>query len=203
MRKIVVNAMMMFLCANVYCQNQESKHNIKFGFNLGLNYSNIQVRNADPAVQYFNSEGFRLGILLDWKLTKHLSFSPKAETSINNPKVLVTSSSNERKFYQVFPTLFEFALHLTYKFSNNNTTPYLLFGPTYKLQNSFGRKKSDYAAWGSDIAIDLGFGLDKKLTFFNIAPEFRYSFGLINLSNIKEVGQLYFHNITLVLNFKG
>jgi hypothetical protein len=202
MKKIVLNATMMLLVAKSFCQTQDSTSKIKWGFNLGFNYSNLQIRNIDPTIQYSNSVGFRLGIIMDWKLTNRLSFSPKTEMSFSDSKIILSQNPDDKKFYQVYPALLDFASHLTYKLFNRTTTPYILFGPTYKVPIT-GDKNIQYATNRSDIALDFGIGLDKKLRKINIAPELRYSLGLNNLSCINGVGRLYFHTVTLILNFKG
>jgi hypothetical protein len=139
---------------------------------------------------------------MDWKLTDHLSFSPKSELSFNDSKIIVFTNPDDKEIFQVYPVILEFASHLTYKLCNHKTSPYILFGPTCKVPLS-GDKKVQYATMRSDIALDFGIGIDKKLSYFNFAPELRYSLGLMNLRGMNAVGQLYFHTVTLVLNFKG
>jgi hypothetical protein len=202
MRKIVLTAITLLLFSRAVCQDQDSIPKIMFGFNLGLNYSNTQIKNVDPAGQSTNSIGYRMGVLMDWRFTNHLSLSPKAELSFNNSKVTVLKSPDEKNIYQVYPVLMELAIHANYKINNNRTIPYILFGPSCKVPLT-GDKKVRYATERSDLALDFGVGLDRKLTYFNIAPELRYSFGLTNLSGINAVDRLYYHSIVLVLNFKG
>lgn len=185
-----------------FCQMQDSMSKIKWGFNLGFNYSILQIKNVDPVVQSSNSVGFRIGILMDWKLTNHLSFFPKSELSFNDSKVILLENQGDKEIYQVYPVILEVASHLTYKLYNNKTAPYILFGPTYKVPLT-SDKNVQYVTRRSDIALDFGIGIDKELSYFNIAPELRYSLGLLNLSGINTVGQLHFHTVTLVLNFKG
>lgn len=202
MRNIVLNATLLLLFSKGFCQNQDSISKLIFGFNFGLNYSNLQLKNTDPGIQYSNSAGFRMGILMDWKLTKHLSFSPKTEIAFNDSKVTILKNPDTKEIYEVYPFLIEFAPHITYKLINTKTAPYILVGPSYKVP-LHGNNKIHYATMRSGIAFDFGIGLDKKLTYFNFAPELRYSLGLTNLSNINGIGRLYFHSVTLVLNFKG
>ena len=202
MRKIVLTTTLLLLFTKGFCQGQDSTAKIIFGFDVGLNYTNLQTKNVDPAFNSENSAGFRIGVLMDMRLTNHLSFSPKAELSFYDSKIIVDKDPDGKETYHVNPVLMEFAPHVTYKFCSHKTSPYILFGLSYKVPIT-GDKKIQYASMRSDIALDLGFGLDKKLQFFNIAPELRYSLSLTNLNSINNVGQLYFHNVTLVLIFKG
>lgn len=202
MRKIVLSATILLSFSSSFSQSKEITNKVKFGFNLGLNYSKIQTKNTVPLTQSTDPVGFRLGIIMDRKLTNHLSFSPKAELSFNNTKIITNKSSDSITIYQVYPVIMEFASHFTYKVHTNKATPYILFGPTYKVPLT-GDKNIKYATMRSDIALDFGLGLDKQLKYFNLAPEIRYSLGLINLAAGKPFNHLYFHALTLVLNFKG
>ena len=202
MNKVILKAIMLLLLSNGFCQNKDSVNKVLFGFNLGVNYTNIQIKKVDPSIQTSNSAGFRIGILMNWKIKKHLSFSPKAELSFNNSKVLLLQNLGNTESYQVYPILMDFALHFTYSFNAKRLAPYILIGPSYKVPLT-ENKKNQYASKRSDFAMDFGIGVDKKLTYFSLAPELRYSLGLINISEIKLVDQLYFHTLTLVLNFKN
>jgi hypothetical protein len=202
MRKIVMMSAMVLIFSHAYCQTSESNKKINWGFNLGLNYANMQVRDVAIGTQHKNAYGFRMGILMDMKLTKHLSFVPKSELSFSDAKIIENASSDNREVYQVYPHVLDFSSHFTYRFKDSETSHYFLFGPTFRLP-----VKSDedvqYATLKSDIAIDFGIGLDKKLPYFKVAPEIRYSFGLTNLSGFNTIGKLNFHTMSLVMNLRG
>ena len=202
MRKIVLCATTLLLCSIGFGQTKDSTTKFVFGFNLGLNYSNTQVKSSDPSVNYTNGAGFRIGVLLDWKLSKHLSFSPKIELAFHSTKITVAKKTIGEEVYEIYPVVLDFAPHITYKLMDKKNAPYLLLGPSFKIPLN-GSNGVKYATHRSSLALDFGFGLDKKLTYFNFAPELRYSIGLMNLSGINVVKQLYFHNVTLVMNFKG
>lgn len=202
MKKNVLITTMLMLLSKCFCQAQDSTSKIKWGFNVGLNYSNIQLKNVDPQIQSSDALGFRMGVLIDWKLTNHLSFSPKSELSFNGSKLMSANNSDSKIIHEVYPVVIEFASHFTYKLTSSQTAPYLLFGPSYKVPIT-SNKTVQYATKRSDVAFDFGIGIDRKLSTFMFSPELRYSFGLNNLLDKSSVGQLYFHTIMLVLNFKG
>lgn len=201
MRKIVLCATALLFSTQGFCHINDSITKFVFGFNFGLNYANTQVKTGNTSVHHTNSAGFRMGLLLDWKLTDRLSFSPKAELCFNNSRITVLKNPDIEEVYELYPVTMEFASHFTYKLLGTKTAAYVLLGSSCKapLKN----KKVKLATQRTDIAVDFGIGFDKKLTYFNIAPELRYSLGLMNLSAIMEVEKIYFHNISLVLNFKG
>jgi hypothetical protein len=201
MRKIVLCATALLFTTQGFCQINDSLTKFVFGFNLGLNYANTQLKTNNTALQHKNSAGFKMGLLLDWKLTDRLSFSPKAELSFNDSRITVLKNPDIEEVYELYPVTMEFASHFTYKVLGTKTAAYVLLGPS--CRTPLKNKKIKSATQRTDIAVDFGIGLDKKLTYFNIAPELRYSLGLMNLSAITEVEKIYFHNISLVLNFKG
>jgi hypothetical protein len=102
----------------------------------------------------------------------------------------------------VYPVLMEFSAHTVIHFGKQRSRPYILIGPSYR-QPLTENSKFLTVTERPDLAIDLGIGLNKKLTFFNLAPELRYSAGLTNLRKVDHDDELYFHNVTLVLIFKG
>ena len=53
------------------------------------------------------------------------------------------------------------------------------------------------------VCIDLGFGIDKALEYFNFSPEIRYSYGFNNISNVEGVKNMHFHCVSIVVNIKG
>ena len=109
-------------------------------------------------------------------------------------------SPDEKQSYKLYNALIDLDAHFTYRFCNSKMSPYILCGPSCKIPLP---GKTAGVMQHTGYAIDLGVGLDKKLTYFNIAPELRYSYGLNNLNGIAGTGQLYLHQLTLALVFKG
>lgn len=198
MKHVVFLTFMLFvsLVSNSQTENFNEDFIIKFGFNLGLNYSNLfSKENLPDDFKINNSTGFRMGIIMDYKLSKHFVLAPKSELSFNNNSVKIPNALFVSK---IFPTSLEFMSYLVYRTGKPDLKPYLFVGPNIKF---LVRQKSALQS-SYDFAIDFGIGIDKKLEYFVFAPEFRYSYGLLNVNMNPELQSLFFHNVALVLNFK-
>ena len=149
-----------------------------------------------------NGTGFRLGILMNYKLDENFFILPKAELSFNNNEINL-SNSNELPIYQKFyKTDIELMTHFILKRNSSKLNPYLLAGPNVRIPIVAKDDKATDLNTSMDVALDVGIGFEKKLPFFNIMPEIRLTTGFSNVNN--SVGpKVYFNNITLVLNFVG
>lgn len=174
------------------------------GFNVGLNYTNIQSKEPISAnSKIYDSPGFRLGLLMDCPITKNLVFSPKAELAFNESKVRVTHPDNSVNYYDVFRESIELMGHIVIKKAKGRLQPYILLGPAIRITFT-DRPKFVGLANNPDLAADIGIGFEKIFSKFHFAPELRYSAGLFNINKYPAVpSALYFHNIVLTLNFKG
>jgi hypothetical protein len=203
MRKFVFITIILLIFSTAYSQSPDTIPRIIFGFDLGINYSNAKIKNVNPGVSLRNSAGLRLGVLADCRLNDHLSCSPKGELAFNGSQVIINDTPDGKVVIDVYPATLDLALHELYKFGvNRRSRPYLLAGPGCRVPLA-GNNKLAYATMRSDLAIDVGVGLEKRMQYFNISPEIRYSMGLTDLTLARQVGQLYFHTITCVLIFKG
>jgi hypothetical protein len=203
MRSIVFYAAMLLLISNYFCQQKDSIPKIIFGFNIGMNYANTQVKNYTVGhLETVNTPGFEIGTLMDWRIKNRLSLVTRSELSFNGSQISLSKDPDEQPVYQVYPVLIDFATQLNYRFTHTKNAPYILVGPSYKVPLT-GDKNIRYATMRNCLSLDFGFGFDKKLKYFNIAPELRYSMGLTDLSNNQMLGNIYFNTISLVVNFKG
>ncbi len=138
-----------------------------FGFNLGLNTSDY----------FHRSQGFSLGVSWDRRLNNYFILRPQALISFGGDKV--------RDNLIVESTFLEIPLHLMVQDSRKKIAPYLVCGPSLKM---------DLAA-RSGVTVSVlaggGFGVEWKLQYCSIAPEFRISFG-------KEI-----QSVNFGINFKG
>jgi len=176
---------------------------IMLGFNIGLNYSNLLVPNNNSYSKVNNGSGFRLGLVMSEEVNKKMSISPKAELSFNNCSVVYSNSTNTESSYRVYPADLDLMIHFTYKLKQGKYEPYILAGPNAKIPMIDYKAITQIYGNNPDFAIDLGFGFEKKLSYFNLTPELRYSIGLLNVNKDPSLGHMYFHNIALVFNFKG
>lgn len=176
---------------------------IKYGFSLGLNYSNLlhneTILNEERVT---NNVGFRVGLLGEYILSKALFISPKIEISFNRSKVDIFQVDESKSIYEVMPVSLDFATHFGFRNSTSKLKPYFYIGPNFKLPLSKEEQKSTEFSTKPDLAIDFGIGFDKAFTNFSFSPELRYSFGLLNVNNHPSIESLNYHNISFALNFK-
>jgi hypothetical protein len=204
MKKIAIYVL---LCSTLVSQAQiedkvyRGSNKLKFGFNLGLNYSNIAdhpnlLNDAKP----INNFGFRLGGIADFTINKNLALSPKFETSFSGGKLALTNDNNDRIEYEITPVMVEIMLHSRYIFDQSKHKLYILFGPNFKVPLNDADNASVLGT-SSDLALDFGLGYNNQISFLTIRPEIRYSYGLRNISNLSNTGIINNHNIALVINF--
>ncbi|MBN2728571.1 MAG: PorT family protein [Bacteroidales bacterium] len=204
MKKIVFVIILIVSSLTLFSQSEgtANEKRMKYGFNLGINYSNVLENETLPSnASLSNNFGFRLGILADYKISNFLSISPKAEMSFNNSKVIFNNIDGTQTEYEVMPIDLDFMAHFVFKKNNENVSPYFFFGPNVKIPASKKPDNTSSFSTNFDFAIDFGIGLNKQFTYFNFSPELRYSYGLLNVNQHPSIQSLYFHNISLVFNF--
>lgn len=168
-----------------------------FGFDLGVNRSNLKFgEEQTEGDQITNGMGYRLGVLANLQFTKRFAFVPKAELSFNAGRVEQSSTS-----FNVNTNALEFIGHFKYNFMKQGFSPYLMAGPNLRVP--LGQSDGDYVPTKNDVALDFGVGLEMPLRSFSIAPELRYSYGLTNITTSESFSDLNYHNIALVLVFRG
>ena len=204
MKKVVFIVGLLISSFAVFSQSDSNtiEKRLKYGFNLGINQSNVLDNGKLPSnASLSNNLGFRLGILADYKISKFLSVSPKAEVSFNNSEVNFINIDGSKTEYEIMPISLDFMTHFIFKRNNEKLSPYFFFGPNVKIPISEKNDNSMTYSTKSDFAIDFGIGVDKPFTNFHFSPELRYSFGLLNINQNPSIQSLYFHNISLVFNF--
>lgn len=208
MKKIFVTIPLTFCAFILFSQSENSNTDKKvhFGFNVGANYSLLHSKQALPSnTEIYNGIGLKLGLLMDYAISSKFIFSPKTEMSFNKSRVETTYLDNTMWTYKVFPISLDIMTHFVYKLSENKTVPYLLFGPNLRLpiKNTFDSNDSNTEFRNvADFALDFGIGLENRFEHFIFAPELRYSLGLFNINQKPHLQSLYYHNVSLVLNFK-
>lgn len=202
MKNVVLLTSMLCLSFIGFAQSESSKpdRKISFGFNLGTNYSNLYAKETLPDyASISNGVGASLGVFMDYSISKHLLFSPKIELAYNNCSV---ESDDETEDYNIFPISLDIMAHMKYKIGDGKLTPYILAGPNLKLPLFNKPKNSSDFETDPDFAIDFGIGFEKLNQYFILAPELRYSIGLLNVNQNPFLQSLNFNKISLILNFK-
>ena len=204
MKNVVLLTVMLLLSIIGFSQTENSiTKKVKFGFNIGANYSNLQSKKILPSnAKISNGVGFKIGVFYDYHLSNNFLISPKSELSFNNSNVIFSNTDNSETTYDIFPTSLDIMTHLVYKIGDSKMIPYFLIGPNLKCPIS---KKSDSTSdfkTNPDFAIDFGIGFENKTKHFIFAPELRYSLGLLNVNENPALQILNYHNISLVLSLK-
>jgi len=177
--------------------NDRNRKLLAFGFSFGANRSNLQFGSAQAnGDQIVNGMGYRLGAVSELRLGKRLVISPKADLSFNAGQL---NQSNTQ--YSVSASSMELMGHLKYRMMRSNFSPYILAGPNYRIP--IANRSGNAVPTNSDVAIDVGIGLDIPLIGFKMSPELRYSYGLTNITNSEAFSDLNHHNIALTLIFTG
>ena len=208
MRLALISTFFFYLLANTSAQTSETKEDplVKFGINMGLNYSNAFGDEQLPErVSITNGFGFRLEILAETRLTKRIFISPKMGFSFNDSKFRVFNPNGESKEFLLLPLSFEAGTHFQFKNESANSRPYFYIGPSIKIP--IQGEISDTSNFGSSWtpSVDFGVGMDVDFDKFILAPELRYSVGFYSVTQDPNIGEgsIYFHNVSLIFNFLG
>jgi Outer membrane protein beta-barrel domain len=174
MRKIGLSLTMIAISIIGFSQSEDvDAKRLKFGFNLGLNYSNLQSKEILPTnSEIYNGFGIEFGIFLDYKIASNLFLSPKAEVLFNKSGIYTTNTNGEVISYKVFPSSAEIMMHLKYRIGKKKTKPYLLLGPKYRYSLVQSNSSTSFGN-NSDFAIDIGIGLENNLSYFVFSPEIK------------------------------
>lgn len=206
MKKVVLVVSVVLLSIHSFSQETPENANkpIKAGFAFGLNYSNLLTGSSLPGgVEANNQLGVRLGILAEFKLSKVLFLSPKAELSMNNGRITQYFPDGTVAKYDVMPIGLEFMAPIIIKMPREKYKPYFFVGPKVKIPLIAKSTATTIYSGNTDIAIDFGIGLDNLFTQFNFSPELRYSYGLLNVNKNPAFQTIYSHSISLVFKFLG
>lgn len=188
--------------------SQTTKHKrsiVEWGINFGVNYSWLHAPNTDPSkilqLSTVNGMVYRLGLVSDIRVSKHLSVQLKPEFSLNDSRMSFTGIDNSKAIYEMPPTV-EVAAHLTYKLFKHTFRPYVLAGPAYKIPLPGASSTDASQISRSSVSLDIGAGLERKFKKFTLMPEIRYGHGISNMSGISSVNTLKLHSVILCVNFK-
>lgn len=205
MRFALLGMLLTFFVGSLAAQNAATseKTKIKTGISLGLNYSNIIVEEVDNLVLHSEDAlGFRLGIQSEIPLKGLFYFWPKAELSFNGGKINIGTDAEQT--YKIMPINVEVAAHFSAKMKKSGFQPYCYAGPGYKIPIAkIEDSSTTFYSTKNDLAIDFGIGMDRSLSRFDIAPELRYSFGLLDVNSNPLLKSVNHHNISLIIHFKG
>lgn len=183
-----------------------------FGISIGFNTQDIEFRNVGPQTivtedgtrtetilcdQDTWDPGFSVGVLSDWRLSKHLNlrlsptmhFGAKHLTFRNLDRFdesghpLVTSQ-DLKNTYISFPLDIKFSAE---RF--NNYRPYLITGIAPMI-NLSGKVNDNIQLKRYDALFEIGLGCDYYLPFFKFIPELKFCYGMIDAVDHSHADQL-------------
>jgi len=169
---------------------------VHFGFLLGINSMDFKITPiSEQADSLFilkskNQKGFNLGIVSNFRLGRNadLRFLPTlsfAERVINYTIEIDEEIEEIKK--DVESTFIEFPLNLKFKSNRyNNGRAYLLTGLKYNIDLASQKDINDEGQEliklkENDLMYEIGFGIDFYLEYFKFSPEFKATFGLVDM----------------------
>ena len=169
---------------------------VHFGFLLGINSMDFKITPiSEQADSLFilkskNQKGFNLGIVSNFRLGRNadLRFLPTlsfAERVINYTIEIDEEIEEIKK--DVESTFIEFPLNLKFKSNRyNNGRAYLLTGLKYNIDLASQKDINDEGLEliklkKNDFMYEIGFGIDFYLEYFKFSPEFKATFGLVDM----------------------
>ncbi len=153
---------------------------VHFGFSLGVNFmdfaviptsydDNISVRRIVP--------GFSVGAISDFRLSKSLNFRI-TPTLMLNQRILNYTDESETDLLSV-----PFYIPFYIKYSSvrtGNFRPYLIGGAGFWMD--WGRNKEKTVLLKPfDLLLEAGMGTCIYFSFFKLAPELKFAFGINNM----------------------
>lgn len=192
---------------------------IHFGFLFAMPVTRYAARMADSYVAdttlalYSPAKtAFRMGFTINKVLTPHFDIRTTPSVTLYG-RTLRYEYANSRMDKVRESTWIEVPLLLKYKSKRRaNTRMYLLAGATFGFETNVKNKirfgAEQLNAKRADITLDYGVGLERFFEFFKLAPELRFSHGLINMiplsgtQTMPGIERLTTHAVTVYLNFE-
>ncbi|MDB4534081.1 hypothetical protein N9242_04345 [Vicingaceae bacterium] len=202
MKKVAVTLMLSGLTLLGFSQSEAIQKDRKsqFGFSIGGFQTLIGPKDTkDDNIEIKNSSGFRLGILMNHKLGKKLSISPKAELGFSSSSINYIQEPGISVSKPLYNTHLEFMSHFVWSSIDLKPNLYVLAGPSIRIPLI---KEDEVSITNNyDAGIDVGIGLNKAFTHFNVMPELRLSAGFMNVFENSTLPKTRYSSISLILNF--
>jgi len=199
---------------------------LHYGFSIGIHTSGYRVQYADafatPAFDSLHSVmpahtfGFSLGLIANLRLAEYLDLRINPEVVFYENRVDYNYVRAGQSFVdeQIVETTFvEFPVLFKYKsMRRGNTRMYLIGGIEPGIEATGKKEEQDNSdrllVNGTNLSLQIGFGLDVYFPLFKFAPEIRFSRGLLNMKNEREnpygtpIQHLATNTVTLYLLFE-
>lgn len=198
---------------------------LSYGFLIGLHTTAYQSKYSDAfttpqfdslySVEADWSPGFALGFIVNYKIADLLDLRLTPTVAFYEHKLLYDYTAREQVTHEelVETTMVEFPILLKFKSERReNLRAYMIGGIKPAIEAS-GKKDlknvtTTLEVKGSNLSIDVGFGLDIYYPLFKFSPEVRFSRGMMdildNRTNIygQPLSRLNTNTITLYLLFQ-
>ena len=198
---------------------------LHYGFSIGVHSSALRVRYADTflaggdslhSVMPGNSFGFSLGLIANFRLADYLDLRVMPEVVFYEHRLDYNYANRGRASVDkqtLESTYVEFPLLFKYKsVRRGNNRVYLIGGVEYGIEATGKKNRDDeeirLPMTGSNLSLQLGFGLDCYFPLFKFAPEVRFSRGLTNVLGDKQnrysdpLNRVVTNTVTLYLLFE-
>lgn len=192
---------------------------IHFGFLFAMPVARYAVRTSDTylsdstvALYSPAATAFRMGFTISKVLDEHFDIRTTPSVTLYG-RTLTYNYPNLKQDKVRESTWIEVPLLLKYKSKRRvNTRMYVLAGTTLGFETNV-RNKIRFGAEQlntrrADITLDYGVGLERFFEFFKLAPELRFSHGLLNMipdsgvQTMQGVRRLTTHTVSVYLNFE-
>jgi hypothetical protein len=178
---------------------------VHFGFSLGINTGNTIIKyNADKmlkdsllVLEPVSKAGYGLGIVTDLHLGDNFDLRFIPSLSFVTRELQYTFCADCKKqfpaedtlyyFKQITSTQLDFPLLVKFKSARvNNYRWYMLAGMRYSFDLESNKDNTNATDMPikfekTDLAYELGLGLDFYLNYFKFSPEIKFSFGTKNM----------------------
>lgn len=183
-----------------------------FGILVGFNTQDIEFQNVGPQTivtddgtgketilcdQDTWDPGFSVGVLSDWRLSKHLNLrlSPTMHfgakhLTFRNLNKLDDYGQPELSTQDLKNTYISFPLDLKFSAERfNNYRPYII-GGINPMINLSGKDQEFIQLKRYDLMVEVGLGCDFYMPFFKLIPELKFCYGLTDAINYQHTDEL-------------
>ena len=204
MKKIIFTFLFLFLITNIFAQRHTVPLNlpnydrkaIHFGSLIGLNSMDFKISQNNISsdslfiLQSQEQKGFNLGIVSNLRLGRNSDLRFLPTLSFVSRRINYSIKTNdlvEQINKEVESTFIEFPINLKFKSNRyNNGRAYLITGAKYSIDLASKKNIEDddnelIKLNKGDLMYEIGFGIDFYLQYFKFSPEFKATFGLINM----------------------
>jgi hypothetical protein len=166
---------------------------IHFGYLLGLNYSNFKVvlndkflaQDSIRAIFPTGKTGFEVGFIFNLRLADYFDLRALPKVSFYERQITYAFKSPQPKLIADFQaSVIELPILLKYKSERRgNTRLYMVGGIKTSFEVGAKKRQKRNNLIATDVfslTAEYGIGLDNYFELFKLAPELRFSMGLLN-----------------------